>query len=186
MDAAGAAIRVRTQAVFRALRRLLGRGAPNPAQLLLLLDSGTRVASATRPPAAAPLPAGRRTGRRDDDAMVAKLEARHAEYNATRFAGALGPIRIDVSRRLRRRLGYYRLATPDHRPMIVVSRRHVRRDGWDEAYQTLLHEMIHQWQEESGLPVDHGARFRARARAVGAVPRARRPVSAGESREIAG
>jgi len=118
--------------------------------------------------------------------MVAKLQARHAEYNVTRFGGALRPIRIEVSRRLRRRLGYYRLAAPSHPTMIVVSRRHVRRDGWDEAYQTLLHEMIHQWQEESGLPVDHGARFRARAHAVGAVPRARRPVRANEHREIAG
>jgi hypothetical protein len=118
--------------------------------------------------------------------MVAKLQARHVEYNATRFGGALRPIRIEVSRRLRRRLGYYRLAAPSHPAMIVVSRRHVRRDGWEEAYQTLLHEMIHQWQEESGLPVDHGTRFRARARAVGAVPRARRPVQASESRGIAG
>lgn len=121
--------------------------------------------------------------------MVAKLQARHAEFNATRFGGTLGPIRIDVSRRLRRRLGYYRLTALDTPAMIVISRRHVRRDGWTEAFQTLLHEMIHQWQEESGHPVDHGARFRARARAVGAVPRARRPVREdreGGRREIAG
>jgi SprT-like family len=172
----------------------LRRGAVDPTQLLLLLDAGARGTSVPRPLAVAAPPAGRRTGdrrggqtgRREDDTMVAKLQARHAEYNATRFGGALRPIRIDVSRRLRRRLGYYRLAAPSHPPMIVVSRRHVRRDGWDEACQTLLHEMIHQWQEESGLPVDHGVRFRARARAVGAVPRARRPVRANESREIAG
>jgi hypothetical protein len=36
--------------------------------------------------------------------------------------------------------------------------------------------MIHQWQEESGLPVDHGPQFRRKAREVGAQPRAKRLV----------
>lgn len=29
-----------------------------------------------------------------------------------------------------------------------------------EARQILLHEMIHQWQIESGLPMDHGRSFK--------------------------
>jgi hypothetical protein len=31
----------------------------------------------------------------------------------------------------------------------------------------LLHEMVHQWQAENGLPVDHGAVFRRKAQEVG-------------------
>ena len=40
--------------------------------------------------------------------------------------------------------------------------------------ETLLHEMVHQWQYEEGLPVDHGARFRSKAREVGIEPAATR------------
>jgi hypothetical protein len=108
--------------------------------------------------------------------VVAKLAAQHAEYNAARFGGALGAVPIALSRRMRSRLGYYRLASKTLPAMIMISRGHLRRHGWEEAFQTLLHEMVHQWQAESGQPVDHGPQFRAKARAVGAVPRAKRPV----------
>jgi hypothetical protein len=107
---------------------------------------------------------------------AAKFTARHAELNAQLFGGTLRPMQIEVSRRLRSRLGYYRVESPRHSALIVISRRHLRRHGWAEAFETLLHEMVHQWQDESRLPVDHGPQFRAKARAVGAVPRARRPV----------
>jgi SprT-like family protein len=60
---------------------------------------------------------------------------------------------------------------------IVISRRHIRRHGWSEAIETLLHEMVHQWQDESGLTVDHGRQFRAKARTVGIAPSARRDVA---------
>jgi len=59
----------------------------------------------------------------------------------------------------------------------VLSRRHIRRDGWDEALHTLLHEMVHQWQDEQGFVVDHGSIFRAKARAVGITPLACRAVA---------
>ncbi|MFI5249275.1 MAG: SprT-like domain-containing protein [Gemmatimonadales bacterium] len=110
---------------------------------------------------------------------MAKLVAQHAEYNAARFGGALGALPIAVSRRMRSRLGYYRLANKTLPAMIMISRGHLRRHGWEEVFQTLLHEMVHQWQAESGQPVDHGPQFRAKARAVGAVPRAKRPVGSG-------
>jgi hypothetical protein len=29
---------------------------------------------------------------------------------------------------------------------------------------TLLHEMVHQWQHQSGYPMNHGSRFRAQRR----------------------
>ena len=134
-------------------------------------------------PPGVPAPAARvrrvRSPEEQDAVVVARLVDRHGEYNATRFGGALRPIPIDLSRRMRSRLGYYRLASATTPAIIMISRRHLRRHGWDEASQTLLHEMVHQWQAEAGQPVDHGRQFRAKARAVGAVPRARRPVGGG-------
>jgi hypothetical protein len=56
----------------------------------------------------------------------------------------------------------------------VLSHRHIARDEWQEVHDTLLHEMIHQWQAEQGLKVDHGATFRAKARELGVEPRAKR------------
>jgi hypothetical protein len=172
--------------MFRALRRLLRRGMFDPAQLALGLfgpatrpDAPTEASPIVPPRPERPRPVRPRPVRsreEQDASAVAKLVARHAEYNATRFGGALREIPIDLSRRMRSRLGYYRLATATTPAIIMISRRHVRRHGWDEAFQTLLHEMVHQWQAETHQPVDHGRQFRAKARAVGAVPRARRPV----------
>jgi hypothetical protein len=54
----------------------------------------------------------------------------------------------------------------------VISRRHLRRDGWARAERTLLHEMVHQWQDENRLAIDHGAAFRRKARDLGLEPRA--------------
>jgi SprT-like family len=137
----------------------------------------------TAPPAGTARPAARarraRGPEEDDATVVAKLVAQHAEYNAARFGGALRALPIALSRRMRSRLGYYRLASKRLPAMIMISRGHLRRHGWKEVFQTLLHEMVHQWQAESGQPVDHGPQFRAKARAVGAVPRARRPVGRG-------
>ncbi len=85
---------------------------------------------------------------------------------------------IRVSRRMKSRLGHYTWrGQARHRAEIVISRRHIRRDGWDEAIHTLLHEMVHQWQDERGLKVDHGREFRRKARAVGITPLARRDVA---------
>jgi hypothetical protein len=112
----------------------------------------------------------------DDRPLVNRLVAEHARLNADRFGGTLRTVRIGVSRRMRSRLGHYAPAAAHGRAAIVISRRHIRRHGWDEAIDTLLHEMIHQWQEEQGLPVDHGPAFRRKARDVGALPRARRTV----------
>jgi SprT-like family protein len=120
----------------------------------------------------------RREARVPDDAPIeARLAEHHAVLNADRFGGVLRVVPVRVSRRLRSRLGYYRLAKPDGTDAeIVISRRHLRRHGWDEAVATLLHEMVHQWQDESRLSVDHGPGFRAKARAVGVIPAARRAV----------
>ena len=114
----------------------------------------------------------------DDLPMAARLTTLHAQLNLEHFGGALDHLVIQVSRRLARRLGHY---TPrSHNGgvgEIVLSRRHVRRDGWPEAIHTLLHEMVHQWQDETGRLVDHGAGFRAKCRAVGIQPAATRMIS---------
>jgi hypothetical protein len=128
-----------------------------------------------------PAPRPRRTPERihpDDELMVEKLRRAHESLNRERFGGVLGAIPIRVSRRMKSRLGHY-----THRDRsgagaeIVISRRHIRRHGWREAIETLVHEMVHQWQDETRLPVDHGRQFRAKARAVGISPLARRDVA---------
>ena len=84
---------------------------------------------------------------------------------------------VRVSRRMKSRLGHYTAATPTGEPAeIAIGLSHLRRHGWDEVLHTLLHEMVHQWQDETGRPIDHGAGFRAKAREVGITPFARRTV----------
>ena len=112
-----------------------------------------------------------------DAPLVAELRRWHQSYNDERFGGALRPVRIRISRRMKSRLGHYTPAADAAEPEIAVSRRHIRRDGWPEALHTLLHEMVHQWQDEQALPVDHGTTFRAKARAVGITPLACRAVA---------
>lgn len=115
----------------------------------------------------------------DDRAAAATLTEWHARYNREHFGGTLRALEVRVSRRMRARLGHYVSATPaGDPPEIAISRRHLRRHGWGEALQTLLHEMVHQWQDEERMPIDHGAAFRRKAREVGISPRARRTVAA--------
>ena len=113
-----------------------------------------------------------------------RLTEWHRRFNDRHFDGALKPISVRVSRRMRARLGHYMSASPNGEPSeIVVSRRHIRRHGWDEALHTLLHEMVHQWQDETGHPIDHGRLFRTKARDVGVAPSARRTVTPLRSRK---
>jgi hypothetical protein len=127
-----------------------------------------------------PVPVGERARRkptathRDDRLAADRLAEEHARLNHERFGGALRKIHVAVSRRMRTRLGHYAPAASHGVAEIAISRRHIRRHGWDEVLDTLLHEMVHQWQEESGLPVNHGASFRRKATEVGAVPRAKK------------
>ncbi len=109
--------------------------------------------------------------------LIRALTRCHGTYNEERFGGSLCPIAIRVSRRMKRRLGHYASAADGREPEIVLSTRHIRRDGWGEAVHTLLHEMVHQWQDEQGHAVDHGSAFRAKARAVGITPLACRAVA---------
>ena len=110
--------------------------------------------------------------------MAQRLRAAHGLFNREKFGGALGSPPIRVSRRMKSRLGHYTHREPSGEGgEIVISRRHIKRHGWAEAMDTLVHEMIHQWQDETGQPVDHGRQFRTKARAVGISPLARRDVA---------
>ena len=112
----------------------------------------------------------------DDEPHARRLTEAHAELNAQFFGGTLKPITIRVSRRMKRKLGHYSLASAGHSADVAIARRHIRRDAWEDVIHTLLHEMVHQWQQESGVPVAHDRAFRAKARAVGIDPRAVRHV----------
>ena len=79
---------------------------------------------------------------------------------------------------MKSRLGHYTAAQHGESGEIAISWRHIRRHGLPEALHTLLHEMVHQWQDESGRAIDHGAAFRAKAREVGIAAAARRAPNA--------
>ncbi len=111
--------------------------------------------------------------------LAARLAEVHRDLNARHFGDSLTEIPIRVSRRMRSRLGHYTAATPaGDSAEIAISRSHLRRHGWDETLHTLLHEMVHQWQDETGRSIDHGTTFRAKAREVGIEAAARRMVCA--------
>lgn len=131
----------------------------------------------SRPPEAARRRRAREQTNPADLPLIRELSRWHRAYNEDRFDGSLREIPIRISSRMKSRLGHYCPASEGCEREIVLSRRHIRRDGWDEALHTLLHEMVHQWQDEQGLAVDHGSSFRAKARAVGITPMACRAVA---------
>jgi hypothetical protein len=120
----------------------------------------------------------------EDAHHIPRLEGWHAGLNADHFGGALGRVTFRVSRRMRRRLGHYAPGREGAPSEIAISERHLRRDGLDAARATLLHEMVHQWQHEQGLPVDHGPEFRRMCREVGAPARAPRASSRARARAL--
>jgi hypothetical protein len=129
------------------------------------------------PPAAPPR---RERAQPGDLLLYHQLQQLHERLNGAHFAGALGVLPLRISDRMRRRLGELSVDIRTGQPIeIAISRRHILRDSWPEVEHTMLHEMVHQWQAESGLPLDHGPTFREMARLVGVLPRARRPVGRG-------
>ena len=111
-----------------------------------------------------------------DTALVNLLVTEHRELNEKWFDGALTSIAIRLSGRMASRLGHYDPGADTGDAEIALSRAHVVEHGWREASHTLLHEMVHQWQYETGRPVDHGAGFREKCREVGITPAARRDL----------
>jgi SprT-like family protein len=129
----------------------------------------------------APAPAGPgrcERPRPGDVLLLHRLETLHRQLNEKHFGGTLEEIPIRLSCRMRRRLGELSVDIRAGRPIeLSMSRRHIARHSWAEVEHTLLHEMVHQWQAETGLPVDHGRTFRRKAREVGVLPAAKRTIS---------
>ena len=99
----------------------------------------------------------------------ALVERLYDSLNWQHFGGALPACRLELSRRLVRtagkvwpRLRLIRLSLPYH-----------ERYGLEELSNTLLHEMIHLWLHEQGLPSGHTDRFRQKLREVGLPDRLR-------------
>jgi len=113
-----------------------------------------------------------------DLALLHQLRELHQRLNREHFGGTLGEIPIRLSGRMRTRLGEVSVDLRSGQPIeIALSRRHLAGHPWSEVEHTMLHEMVHQWQAESRLPIDHGPTFREKAREVGVLPAARRAVS---------
>jgi hypothetical protein len=111
-----------------------------------------------------------------DVALLHRLERMHERLNAAHFGGRLRAVPFRISSRMQIRLGEVELERRTGRVLeIAVSRRHLRH-GWAAVEETVLHEMVHQWQAETGQPVDHGPGFRRKAEEVGVVARAKRRV----------
>jgi SprT-like family len=112
----------------------------------------------------------------EDRIPLQRLKDAHRTLNLVHFGGGLSELPIRLSGRMKSRLGEL-VVNPDGKPKeIGISRRHIRRHDWSEVEHTLLHEMVHQWQAETGLEVDHGPTFRAKAREVGVLAAAKRKV----------
>lgn len=107
-----------------------------------------------------------------DTARLDRLRGLHESLNALYFGGSLGPVDLRLSARMRRRLGEFCPASGRARPEIALSRRHLRRDGWGRVGETLLHEMVHQWQAETGRALGHGPDFRRTCASLGIEGRA--------------
>ncbi len=127
---------------------------------------------------ARPRPCARERARPGDLAALHRLAELHQRLNAQHFGGTLGDIPIRLSSRMRTRLGELAVNIRSGLPLeITISRRHMARHAWSEVEHTMLHEMVHQWQAETGLRIDHGRTFRQKAREVGVIPAAKRTVS---------
>jgi transposase len=168
--------------VLRAIVRFLNPRLPRAVRRLAEREFlGFPVEAYAPPP---PRSVRRDRPRPGDVVLLQRLANLHQRLNRQHFGGALGDLPIRLSARMRTRLGELAMDLRSGRPTeIAISRRHILRDPWAEVEHTLLHEMVHQWQAETGLVVDHGAHFRRKAREVGVDPQARRRVDrrAGET-----
>lgn len=160
--------------VLRAIVRFLDRR--NPRDLRKAMESVFLAFPVDRyaPP---------RTPRRTDPpqpgdvALYTRLQRLHQRLNERYFGGRLKAIPIRLSNRMRTRLGEIAVDLRTGRVVeMALSRHHLRTHTWDEVEHTVLHEMVHQWQAENHLPVDHGPAFRRKAIEVGIEPRARRHI----------
>jgi hypothetical protein len=128
-------------------------------------------------PADAAGPARRRPRTREvlpgDERHIERLVGEFRRINAAHFGGALPEVPVYLSGAMRRRNGHF----CSHPLEIVISRRLCTHAAPGESEHTMRHEMIHLWQHAQGKKPDHGAEFRAWARALDVHPRATRRVT---------
>ncbi len=129
--------------------------------------------------------ARRERPRPGDLVILHRLSQAHDRLNREHFANQLHSVPIRLSGRMKSRLGELSVDLRTGSPIeIAISRRHIARHPWGEVEHTLLHEMVHQWQAENGLPVDHGPDFRRKAAEVGVLPGARRTLRIAASSDL--
>ncbi len=87
--------------------------------------------------------------------------------NRQHFGGSLPPCRLELSRRLVRTAGKIWPRTR----LIRLSVSYHERYGPAELSNTILHEMVHLWLFEQGLPSGHTDRFRQKLNEVGLADR---------------
>ncbi|MGH7579455.1 MAG: SprT-like domain-containing protein [Gemmatimonadales bacterium] len=167
-------------AVLRAIVRFLDTRLPRAARRMAEREFLAFPVEQYAPP---PGPARQERPRPGDLLIFHRLVQAHERFNRQYFGGRLGSLPIRLSGRMRSRLGELSVDLGTGRPIeIAISRRHIARHLWAEVEHTLLHEMVHQWQAETGLPVDHGPTFRRKAQEVGVLPGARRAISGSADR----
>lgn len=158
--------------VLRAIVRFLDARLPKPLRRLAEREFLAFPVEQHAPP---PAPRRRDRPQPGDLLLLHRLEQLRQRLNQENFGGALGVLPLRISGRMRSRLGELSVDLRTGGPIeIAISRRHLLRHSWGEVEHTMLHEMVHQWQAESGLRVDHGPTFRTKARAEGVLPRAKR------------
>ena len=162
--------------ILRAIVRYLNHRLPKDRRRLAereFLAFPVQLYAPTRTPG--PRPDRRRPG---DEGLLSRLGDIHRRLNDQWFEGGLTSLPFRLSGRMKTRLGEVCLDARNGAVInIAISRRHIRRDGWAEVEHTVLHEMVHQWQAETGRPVDHGRAFRRKAREVGIEPSSRRDLA---------
>jgi hypothetical protein len=163
--------------VLRAIVRFLQSRLPRPLRRALEHEFLSFPVDLHAPATPRPPRRGERP-RPGDLRVLHQLALTHQRFNQLYFEGKLREIPFRLSGRMRTRLGEYSVNVRTGESVaITISRSHIRNEPWPEVEHTVLHEMVHQWQVESGLALDHGSQFRRKAREVGIQPRARRHVA---------
>jgi SprT-like protein len=93
---------------------------------------------------------------------IADLQLLFARLNLEHFGGALRAHRIEYNARLTTCTGRICYRPPFIELSLPLLARHPK-----QVRATLLHEMVHAWLHQSGLPSGHGSEFKAKMREVG-------------------
>ena len=93
---------------------------------------------------------------------AADLQLLYAMLNARYFGGVLRAYRIVYNLRLTSVAGRI-----GHRPPVIELSKPLLAQHPDAVEATLLHEMVHAWLEQHGLPNGHGGAFKRKMREVG-------------------